>query len=105
MFITLGGSSDQMTKHFTSSSSPTEEFLEITKRLTGHELANALDGLKVGDTVSIDGSYGGFRFRSEYDKIDMLSGGIGITPFRSMIKYSTDRRLKNSIILLCPHGH
>jgi ferredoxin-NADP reductase len=30
----------------------------------------------------------------------MLSGGIGITPLRSMIKYSTDKMLETSIILL-----
>lgn len=35
IFITLGDDPDQMTKHFTLSSSPTESFLEITKRLTG----------------------------------------------------------------------
>jgi ferredoxin-NADP reductase len=105
MFITLGGGPDMMTKHFTISSSPTEEFLEITKRLTGHEFANALAGLKVGDKVSIDGPYGGFTFQGEYDKIGMLSGGIGITPLRSMIKYSTDRGLKGSIVLLYSNGH
>jgi glycine betaine catabolism B len=30
----------------------------------------------------------------------MLSGGIGITPLRSMIKYSIDEKLSASIILL-----
>jgi glycine betaine catabolism B len=30
----------------------------------------------------------------------MLSGGIGITPLRSMIKYSIDKKLSNNIILL-----
>ena len=30
----------------------------------------------------------------------MLSGGIGITPLRSMIRYSADRNLKTNIILL-----
>ncbi len=58
MFITLGSGSDQMTKHFTISSSPNERFLEITKRLTCHPFANALADLRKGDKVSILGPYG-----------------------------------------------
>ncbi|MCQ1534736.1 FAD-dependent oxidoreductase [Methanosarcina sp. KYL-1] len=100
IFITLGGGPEKMTKHFTLSSSPTEGFLEITKRLTGHPFSDALAGLNSGDKVSIRGPYGEFTFQGEYDKVGMLSGGIGITPLRSMIKYSIDKELGTSIILL-----
>lgn len=100
MFITLKSGSDQMTKHFTISSSPTESFLEITKRLTGHPFANALADLRRGDNVSIMGPYGDFTFQGGYGKLGMLTGGIGITPMRSMIKYSIDKGLKLSIILI-----
>jgi ferredoxin-NADP reductase len=100
IFITLGGGPDKMTKHFTLSSSPTEGFLEITKKLTGHPFSNALAGLRPGDKVSIAGPYGEFTFQGEYDNIGMLSGGIGVTPLRSMIKYSIDKKLSASIILL-----
>jgi ferredoxin-NADP reductase len=100
IFITLGGGPDKMTKHFTLSSSPTEGFLEITKKLTGHPFSNALAGLKPCDKVSITGPYGEFTFQGEYDNIGMLSGGIGVTPLRSMIKYSIDKKLSASIILL-----
>ncbi len=100
IFITLGDGPDQMTKHFTLSSSPAEGFLEITKRLTGHPFANALASLHTGDTVSMMGAFGDFTFQGEYDKVGMLSGGIGITPLRSMIKYSVDMKLNADIILL-----
>ncbi len=100
IFITLGDGPDQMTKHFTLSSSPTEGFLEITKRLTGHPFANALASLHTGDKVSMMGAFGDFTFQGEYDKVGMLSGGIGITPLRSMIKYSVDMKLNTDIILL-----
>lgn len=99
VFITLGDGPDRITKHFTLSSSPTEGFLEITKRLTGHPFSNALAGLNLGDRVSIKGPYGTFTFQGEYDKVGMLSGGIGIAPLRSMIKYSVDQELNASIIL------
>jgi ferredoxin-NADP reductase len=90
----------QMTKPLSLSSSPTEGFLEVTKRLTGHPFSNALESLKVGDKVSIRGPYGNFTFQGEYDKVGMLSGGIGVAPLHSMIRYSTDRGLKTDIILL-----
>ncbi len=105
IFITLGSDPGQMTKHFTISSSPTESFLEITKRLTGHPFANALARLKKGDKVSILGPYGNFTFQGEYEKVGMLSGGIGITPLRSMIKYSIDKDLRANIILLYSSSH
>jgi ferredoxin-NADP reductase len=100
IFVTLGDGPDQMTKHFTLSSSPTESFLEITKRLTGHPFANALANLHTGDKVSMMGAFGDFTFQGEYDKVGMLSGGIGITPLRSMIKYLVDMKLNADIILL-----
>jgi len=46
------------------------------------------------------GPYGDFTFHGEYDKVGMLSGGIGITPLRSMIKYSIDKKLNANITLL-----
>lgn len=105
MFITFGSKDEQKTKHLTISSSPTEDFLEVTKRLTGHEFSNALKAAKAGDRVTILGPYGDFTFHGEHDRICMLSGGIGITPLRSMIRYSTDKRLGASIVLLYSNSH
>lgn len=98
--VTLGNENEQKTKPLSLSSSPTEDFLEITKRLTGHDFSNALDVLKVGDKALLKGPYGNLTFHGDYDKICMLSGGIGITPLRSMICYSTDKGLKTDITLI-----
>ncbi len=105
MFITLSYAGEPKTKHLTISSSPTEDFLEVTKRLTGHEFSNALEAVKPGDRVVIRGPYGGFTFQGEHDRVCMLSGGIGITPLRSMIRYSTDKGLSASIVLLYSNSH
>jgi len=100
MFITIKSGEKKLKKHFTISTSPTEDFLEFTKKLTGHDFSNALDKLKKGDWIEIDGPYGNFTFRGEFPKIGMLTGGIGITPLRSMIKYCTDIKNKSQIVLL-----
>ena len=100
IFLTVGRIEEQKTKPLTLSSSPTEDYLEITKRLTGHEFSNAVDSLNDGDRVFLHGPYGNFTFHGEFDKLGMLSGGIGITPLRSIIRYATDKSLKTSIRLL-----
>ncbi|MCX9012857.1 MAG: FAD-dependent oxidoreductase [Candidatus Methanoperedens sp.] len=101
MFIKLKSGGKQLEKHFTISSSPTElDYIAMTKKLTGHEFANALAALKEGDKVTINAPFGDFAFNGEYDKIGMLSGGIGITPLRSMIRYCSDKQLGTNIVLL-----
>ena len=99
-FLTVDNQEEQKTKPLSFSSSPTEDYLEFTKRLTGHEFSNAFETLEIGDTVTIRGPNGKLTLQENHKKICMLSGGIGITPLRSMIRYSTDRELKTSIVLL-----
>jgi ferredoxin-NADP reductase len=101
MFVTIPSKNIELKHVFTISSSPTEkDFLELTKKLTGSSYSGALDALKLGDKAKIDAPYGKFIFDKKIKKIAMLSGGIGITPLRSMCKYSTDLKLKTNIILL-----
>jgi len=101
MFITIKSRDEEMKKHFTISSSPTEkDHMEFTKKLTGSEFSNALETMQVGDWAMIDAPYGRFTFEGEYEKIGMLSGGIGITPLRSICKYCTDIQLETKITLL-----
>ncbi len=104
IFLTAG-QGEQSTKPLSLSSSPTEDFLEVTKRLTGQKFSNALAALSAGDKVLARGPYGSFTFSKEYSKVCMLSGGIGITPLRSMIRYSTDKQLATDIKLLYSNRH
>jgi ferredoxin-NADP reductase len=100
MFVTIKQEGEELRKHFTISSSPTEDYLEFTKKFTGSIFSNALNRLKVGDWVRINGPFGRFTFEGEYEKISMLSGGIGITPLRSICRYCTDRGLDTEVTLL-----
>ena len=102
MFVAIRQDQKEMTKHFTVSSSPTERgYIEFTKKLTGHEFSNVLDSLGIGDWARIDAPYGRFTFEGEYPKVAMLTGGIGITPMRSMCRYCTDLQLDTDIVLIC----
>ncbi len=101
LFATLKSSGKTLTKPFSLSSSPTEkEHIEFTKKLTDSEFSTALRTFKVGDWATIDAPYGKFTFEGENEKIVLLAGGIGITPFRSICKYCTDMRLTAKITLL-----
>ena len=101
LFIAIKDGQEELKKHFSISSSPTDAgYVEFTKKLTGNRFSNALDALKVGSWARIDGPYGGFTFEGEYEKIAMLTGGIGITPLMSICKFCTDRGLGTSISLL-----
>jgi ferredoxin-NADP reductase len=101
MFVTVKSGTQQLRKHFSISSSPTEtDFVEFTKKITNSPFSLALTALNIGDTVSLDGPYGDFTFEGEYDRVGMLSGGIGITPLRSICKYCADTQSETKITLL-----
>ena len=99
-FITLKQGEKELSKHFSFSSSPTEkDHIEFTKKFTDHEYSLALKAAKAGDWARIDAPYGQFTFEGEYPKIALLGGGIGITPFVSIIKNATDKALSSRITL------
>jgi ferredoxin-NADP reductase len=100
-FVTLKIEGRERTKHFSFSNSPTEEgYIEFTKRITESPFSKALDRLKIGDWAKLKMPYGTFTFEGEYEKIAFLSGGIGITPLRSICKFVIDKKLPTGIVLL-----
>jgi ferredoxin-NADP reductase len=101
LFVTLKVDGKELSKYFSFSSSPTEKtHIEFTKKLSDSEFSTALRGLKKGDWARIDAPYGKFTFEGEYEKIGLLGGGIGITPFMGICKYCTDMRLNTKVTLL-----
>lgn len=87
-------------RHFTFSSSPTEDFIMITTRIRDSPYKQRLSSLQEGVKVKVRGPEGKFVLHEDYSKPAIfLSGGIGVTPFRSMIKYVTDKQLPIKIMM------
>jgi ferredoxin-NADP reductase len=88
--ITIPSPEGLLDHHFSHADSPTESHIELTTRLTGSLFKNTLDALPVGAEVEMLGPYGAFLFGYEKPKIAFLTGGIGVTPVRSMLRYLVD---------------
>ena len=95
-------SENRLKRYLSISSSPTESgYIEFTKKITESEFSCALNKLKEGDTVKIQYPFGKFTLEDNpAEKIAFLSGGIGITPIRSILKYTTDKNLAVDMILI-----
>lgn len=91
------------TRHFTLSSSPTEgEIISLTTRIRDESgFKQTLNKLKKGDVIEGEGPNGTFILdEKEKGGHLLLAGGIGITPFRSFVKYHADKNLKTDIHLI-----
>ena len=87
-------------RSFTVASSPTENFILISTRIRETPFKKKLASLDVGSRVNVTAPLGRFVLHEDYSKTAVfLSGGIGVTPFRSMIKYSTDKQLPLKIAM------
>ncbi len=89
----------QDTKPFTISSSPTEDYLMITSKAGKSTFKKELESLKPKDTINASFPAGTFIL-DETEPAVFIAGGIGITPFRSMIKYAVDQNFKTPITLI-----
>ena len=72
----------------------------FSTRIRDSPYKKRLSTLEKGTKVKVRGPEGQFVLHQDYTKPAVfLSGGIGVTPFRSMIKYATDMQLPVKIIM------
>jgi len=71
-------------KSYTISSSPSEKFVRLTIKRKG-KVSSALIDLPLNSKIYFDGPYGYFYPEEECLEVVMIAGGIGVTPFRSVI--------------------
>jgi len=88
-------------RNYTLSSSPTQEFLMISTRHGVSRFKQTLEQFPPGVLVDVKGPFGKFVLNEDPNREAVfVTGGIGITPFHSMLNYTTDKGLPKKITLL-----
>lgn len=88
---------------FTLCSSPTEELLAIATRISSSssKFKEQLNALSPGKSLSISEPLGDFVLPIDPSTpLVFVAAGIGITPYRSMVKWLTDTKQTRSIELI-----
>jgi ferredoxin-NADP reductase len=89
-------------RYFTLASSPTEKGLAMGVKMyePSSSFKKALMSLNPGDTIVAGQLAGDFTLPHDVSKkVAFIAGGIGVTPFRSMVKYMIDAGEKRNAIL------
>lgn len=88
-------------RYFTISSSTTDkDYLTITTRIVKSSFKIKLNSLKPGDKVRAFGPIGYFDFDLKFEGQNIfIAGGIGITPYHSILRFVDSKKLKSKITL------
>ncbi len=91
-----------ISRFFTISSAPSEGYILLTTRLgrPGSTFKQALSRLEEGAVIEAAGPYGQFVYTQHEVPAVFIAGGIGITPFRSILVDLAARHLDPDITLL-----
>lgn len=88
-------------REFSISSSPNEkDVIRITFRNSESAYKKKILSLPIGSEIEIHGPLGVFILPEEQHPIVMIAGGIGITPFLSIIRYVIENKLPYNINLI-----
>jgi ferredoxin-NADP reductase len=92
--------SEGNTRTFSIASGPDENMLMIATRMRDSAFKNTLGAMQLGTPVEIEGPLGDFVLHNNSAKTAvLLAGGIGITPFRSMVFQAAHEKLPHRIFL------
>ncbi|MDP2655729.1 MAG: hypothetical protein Q8P17_04390 [bacterium] len=90
-------------RYFTIASSPTENTVRLGVKFYAPESSfkRTLWSMSANDVVSASHIAGDFVLpRDKKKKLVFIAGGIGVTPFRSMVQYLIDTKDPRSVVLL-----
>jgi ferredoxin-NADP reductase/Na+-translocating ferredoxin:NAD+ oxidoreductase RnfD subunit len=89
-------------RSFTIASSPTESEIHLGVKFyePASSFKRALLAMKPGETMVAGHLAGDFTLpKDPSEKLVFIAGGIGVTPFRSMLKYLLDNRQQRDVVL------
>jgi ferredoxin-NADP reductase len=85
---------------FSIASAPNEADLMFATRMRDTAFKRVLKAMPLGTEITLGGPFGSFTLHSDSSRPGVfLAGGIGITPFRSMILYASRSALPHSLEL------
>jgi ferredoxin-NADP reductase len=88
------------TRTFSLANSPHENHLIVATRLRGTAFKRKFDALPTGTPVVMQGPYGSLTLHNNAARPAVfLAGGIGVTPFRSIISQATHKHTAHKMFL------
>lgn len=88
------------TRAFSLVSIPSEQELSITTRMRDTAFKRVLRDLAPGTPLAVEGPFGDFMLHERANRAAIfLAGGIGVTPFYSIIRDALSRALPHSLYL------
>jgi len=88
------------TRSFSIASAPEEDTLMITTRVRDTAFKRVLKTMSIGGMVQIEGPSGDLTLPVDAAQpVVLLAGGIGITPFRSMLVHAARAKLPHRLFL------
>ena len=90
------------TRHtFSIVSAPSEDLITIATRMRDSAFKNALASLPIGAAAELDGPFGSLTLHSNRARPAVfIAGGIGITPFMSILRQAVHDQLPQRFILV-----
>jgi ferredoxin-NADP reductase len=87
------------TRSFSIASAPFETDLSVATRMRDTAFKRVLKAMPPGSEVSIAGPFGSFTLRQNSRPAVFLAGGIGVTPFRSILLQAAHDKLSRRLFL------
>ncbi len=86
------------TRGFSIASAPYEDFIMVATRLRDTAFKRVLRSVPLGTEVKIEGPFGNLKLHNDKSRAAVvLTGGIGITPFRSILLHAAKEKLPHRI--------
>jgi len=85
---------------FSFASAPGHDTILVATRLSGSAFKHSLAELPIGEAVELMGPMGNFTLHKDASRPAVfLTGGIGITPVRSIVEHATSQRVSHELFV------